>query len=51
MELSMVRGWAYYSYAMATDGWLVGFAGIKQSGDGYIAGEIKSLMKQVKNGR
>ena len=50
MELPMIRGWAYHSYAMSTDGWLVGFAGIKQSGEGYIAGEIKQLMAQVKHG-
>lgn len=40
----MVQGWVWYSYAMATDGWL-NFSGVKMNGDGYIAQEKKKLIK------
>lgn len=42
-RLPMVRGWAYYAWAVENDGWL-SFSGMRRDSPGYQGQEIKSLL-------
>lgn len=39
-KLPMIRGWAYFAWAMESNPWL----NVKRSGPGYIAQEIQKRM-------
>jgi hypothetical protein len=43
----MIRGWAYYAYAMETDPW-AGFCGIQRSGPGYVKQQRDWLKKHAR---
>jgi hypothetical protein len=42
-RLPMVRGWAYYAFAIESDGWL-SFSGMRRDSPGFIAKEITRLL-------